>query len=167
MSVVSETIMIFGDIEAIWPIACALEQYPDFMADVNSVTIVERGTDDEGHPYVVADWDTDVDGTPIYWRDKTFFSATNRRIDSHCLEGDMEKFDGEWRFDGLPADPELGTPSGVLVTLRVDYDFGVPELQALIGPTLDIKVRENCQMMLLGMKQHIEAGQPHIEEDAA
>jgi len=42
------------------------------------------------------------------------------------------------------------------VTLTCDYDFGIPELTNLIGPTLEQKVGENSEMMLEGMKRRIE-----------
>jgi hypothetical protein len=45
---------------------------------------------------------------------------------------------------------------GTQVTLTVDYDFGIPELTNLIGPTLEQKVGENSEMMLEGMKRRIE-----------
>ena len=42
------------------------------------------------------------------------------------------------------------------VILTVDYDFCMPSLTELIGPTLELKVRENCDMMLEAMKKKIE-----------
>ncbi len=40
--------------------------------------------------------------------------------------------------------------------LGVDYDFGVPTLAELIGPTLEKKVRENSEMMLAALKRQAE-----------
>ena len=42
------------------------------------------------------------------------------------------------------------------VVLGVDYDFGVPTLAELIGPTLQRKVRENSEMMLAALKTEAE-----------
>jgi hypothetical protein len=42
------------------------------------------------------------------------------------------------------------------VVLGVDYDFGVPTLAELIGPTLERKVRENSEMMLAALKSEAE-----------
>jgi hypothetical protein len=41
--------------------------------------------------------------------------------------------------------------------LGVEYDFGVPTLAELIGPTLQRKVQENSEMMLAGLKREAEA----------
>jgi hypothetical protein len=43
------------------------------------------------------------------------------------------------------------------VVLGVDYDFGVPTLAELIGPTLERKVRENSEMMLAALKRQAES----------
>ncbi|MGH7685139.1 MAG: hypothetical protein ACREMT_12405, partial [Vulcanimicrobiaceae bacterium] len=43
------------------------------------------------------------------------------------------------------------------VVLAVEYDFGVPTLAELIGPTLQRKVQENSEMMLQGLKREAEA----------
>ncbi len=50
--------------------------------------------------------------------------------------------------------PDAG---GTLVALDVTYDFGVPTLAELIGPTLEKKVRENAEMMLAALKAEAEA----------
>ena len=42
------------------------------------------------------------------------------------------------------------------VNLGVDFDFGVPTLAELIGPTLLRKVRENSEMMLAALKSEAE-----------
>ena len=43
------------------------------------------------------------------------------------------------------------------MALDVTYDFGVPTLAELIGPTLEKKVRENAEMMLAALKTEAEA----------
>jgi ribosome-associated toxin RatA of RatAB toxin-antitoxin module len=60
----------------------------------------------------------------------------------------MDKFEGTWSFT-----PNEG---GTKVVLGVDFDFGIPHLEELIGPTLKTKVKENSDMMLQGMKQFFE-----------
>jgi hypothetical protein len=42
------------------------------------------------------------------------------------------------------------------VSLGIEYDFGVPTLAELIGPTLHRKVRENGDMMLAALKREAE-----------
>ena len=61
---------------------------------------------------------------------KTVFDDDALRVDYRLLEGDLDTFEGSWTF----ATARGGTH---VVTLGVDYDFGVPTLAELIGPTLE------------------------------
>ncbi|MFC1629243.1 SRPBCC family protein, partial [Gemmatimonadota bacterium] len=64
--------------------------------------------------------------------------------------GDLDSFEGEWTFTPV----EEGTD----VVLTVHFDFGLPNMEELIGPTLELKVRENSEMMLEALKGHFEGG---------
>lgn len=143
MPYVERSILIRGRFDEVWALACDMERYPDFMRDVVSVTVLER----RGN-VTLTDWVTDVEGTPILWVEEDTFDYPGRRIAYRLVEGDLDKFEGEWRFEE--------TPEGTRVVLTVDYDFGIPELTRLIGPTLQQKVGENCEMMLEGMKARVE-----------
>lgn len=143
MPYVERSIVIQGPLDAVYALAKDMERYPEFMPDVESVKVVSR----EGN-VTVTEWVTSVEGTPILWTEKDVFDDVNRRIDYQLVEGDLDKFEGAWQF--------RETPQGTEVVLGVDYDFGIPELTALIGPTLHEKVGENSEMMLQGMKRRIE-----------
>ncbi len=143
MPYVSEEIYIEGNIDEVYALARDMERYPEFMVDVESVTVLERHPD-----RTITEWVTNVEGTPIIWTEVDNFDVEAHRITYQLIEGDLDKFDGEWRFE------RLGT--GTRVVLDVEYDFGIPNLTELIGPTLDVKVRENSMMMLRSMKQHVE-----------
>lgn len=143
MAYVERSILIQGPIERVYELAKDMEAYPDFMPDVESVKVIER----EPHR-TVTEWETSVDGTPILWTEEDRFDDENFVIDYQLIEGDLDKFEGQWRF--------VRSGSGTQVTLTVDYDFGIPELTNLIGPTLEQKVGENSEMMLEGMKRRIE-----------
>lgn len=143
MAYVERSILIEGPIEKVYELAKDMEAYPDFMPDVESVRVIER----EPHR-TVTEWETSVDGTPILWTEEDRFDDENFVIDYHLIEGDLDKFEGQWRF--------VRSGSATQVILTVDYDFGIPELTNLIGPTLEQKVGENSEMMLAGMKRRIE-----------
>jgi len=140
---VEEQIFIAGELAQVYAIARDMESYPKYMPDVESVTVVERGPDT-----TTTEWVTNIEGTPIVWTEVDEFDEAGHVIRYRLIEGDLDKFEGDWRFE--PAD------EGTRVILGVDYDFGIPNLTDLIGPTLEVKVRENSQMMLRAMKQHVE-----------
>lgn len=150
MPYVEEQIIIRGDIDAIFAIAADMERYPEYMPDVESVTVVERTPDS-----TVTEWVTNVEGTPIIWTEVDEFDRAGHVIHYRLIEGDLDKFEGAWRFERVA--------DGTRVVLGVDYDFGIPNLTELIGPTLEVKVRENSQMMLRGMKDHVEGAAARAE----
>jgi ribosome-associated toxin RatA of RatAB toxin-antitoxin module len=131
----------------VYELAKQQERFPDFMPDVESVTVLERHPD-----RVLAQWKTLIEDAPIEWLEEDRFDDVAVRIDYRLIEGDLETFEGSWTFEAVPG--------GTLVTLGVTYDFGVPTLAELIGPTLEKKVRENAEMMLAALKHEAEAAVP-------
>jgi ribosome-associated toxin RatA of RatAB toxin-antitoxin module len=140
---VETKIVIDAPAREVYELAKDQERFPQFMPDVESVSIVKRLPD-----RVITRWKTLVEEAPIEWIEEDIFDDANVRIDYKLLEGDLEKFEGAWTFvDG---------DGRTHVTLGVDYDFGVPTLAELIGPTLQRKVQENSEMMLAALKREAE-----------
>lgn len=144
MPSVERKIVIEGEPRSVYELAKDMESYPNYMPDVESVKVVSRGPSS-----TVTEWVTDIDGTPFLWTEEDRFDDNALRIDYNLIEGDLDKFEGSWTF--RPVDDKTE------VTLTVNYDFGLPELTNLIGPTLHQKVGDNCEMMLSGIKRLVEA----------
>lgn len=143
MPYVETQIAIAAPARAVYELAKDQERFPEFMPDVETVRVLERHPD-----RVLTRWKTLVEEAPIEWTEEDVFDDDALRIDYKLLEGDLDKFEGAWTFeerDGLTH-----------VVLGVDYDFGVPTLAELIGPTLQKKVRENSEMMLAALKVQAE-----------
>jgi len=143
MPYVETTIVIAASPRAVYEIAKEQERFPQFMPDVESVTVLERFPD-----RVITHWKTLVEEAPIEWTEEDRFDDEKPQIDYKLLEGDLDRFEGAWTFverDGVTH-----------VKLGVDYDFGVPTLAELIGPTLQRKVQENSEMMLAALKAEAE-----------
>jgi coenzyme Q-binding protein COQ10 len=142
---VEVSIVVDAPARAVYELAKNQERFPEFMPDVESVKIVERTAD-----RIVSRWKTLVEEAPIEWTEEDVFDDDDLSVSYKLLEGDLDKFEGTWRFkdgDGRTS-----------VTLVVEYDFGVPTLAELIGPTLHKKVKENAEMMLAGLKKEAESG---------
>ncbi len=143
MPFIETTIVVDAPARLVYELAKDQERFPEFMPDVDSVTIVERHAE-----RVLTQWKTLIEDAPIEWLEEDRFDDVATRIDYRLIEGDLETFEGSWTFE-----PATG---GTLVTLGVTYDFGVPTLAELIGPTLAKKVRENAEMMLAALKREAE-----------
>lgn len=143
MPYVETSIEIAAPARRVYELAKEQERFPDFMPDVESVTVLER------HPtHILTKWKTLVEEAPIEWVEEDRFNEEEGRIDYKLLEGDLDKFEGAWTF--------VETGGVTKVVLSVDYDFGVPVLAELIGPTLQRKVQENSEMMLAALKREAE-----------
>ena len=143
MPYVETSIVIAAPARVVYELAKDQERFPQFMPDVESITILERRADG-----FLSRWKTLVEEAPIEWVEEDRFNDADARIDYKLLEGDLDKFEGAWTFE------ETGGITKVV--LSVDYDFGVPVLAELIGPTLQRKVRENSEMMLAALKREAE-----------
>lgn len=143
MPYVETRIAIAAPARAVYELAKDQERFPEFMPDVETVRVLERYPD-----RVISRWKTLVEEAPIEWTEEDRFDDGALRIDYALLEGDLDTFQGAWTFeerDGLTH-----------VLLTVEYDFGVPTLAELIGPTLQKKVLENSEMMLSALKRQAE-----------
>ncbi len=143
MPYVETSIVIAAPARVVYELAKEQERFPEFMPDVETVTVLERHAD-----RILTRWKTLVEEAPIEWTEEDRFNDGELRIDYKLLEGDLDKFEGSWTFS------ENGEHTHVV--LGVDYDFGVPTLAELIGPTLERKVRENSDMMLAALKREAE-----------
>jgi coenzyme Q-binding protein COQ10 len=143
MPYVETRIDIAAPARAVYELAKDQERFPQFMPDVESVKVLERHPD-----HWVTRWKTLVEEAPIEWTEEDRFDDGALRIDYKLIEGDLDTFEGAWTFE------ESGGITRVV--LGVDYDFGVPTLAELIGPTLEKKVKENSEMMLAALKAEAE-----------
>jgi coenzyme Q-binding protein COQ10 len=141
---VATSIVIDAPAVLIYELAKDQERFPQFMPDVESVTVVERFAD-----RVLTRWKTLIEDAPIEWLEEDRFDDDALRIDYKLLEGDLDMFEGSWTF--------VEGSGGTHVALAVTYDFGVPTLAELIGPTLEKKVRENAEMMLAALKTEAQS----------
>jgi coenzyme Q-binding protein COQ10 len=143
MPYVQTSIAIAAPARVVYELAKEQERFPQFMPDVETVEILQRFPD-----RVISRWKTLVEEAPIEWTEEDRFDDAGLQIDYKLIEGDLDKFEGSWSF----AERDGATH----VVLGVDYDFGVPTLAELIGPTLERKVRENSEMMLAALKAEAE-----------
>ena len=144
MPYVEVTIEVEAPAATVYELAKEQERFPDFMPDVETVVVLERHPD-----HVVTRWKTLVEDAPIEWIENDRFDDDLLRIDYALIEGDLDTFEGAWTFEQRGAMTR--------VALSVEYDFGVPTLAELIGPTLEKKVRENSEMMLAALKREAES----------
>lgn len=119
-----------------------MERYPLFMPDLISVEILSR----EENSTITA-WKSKVNGMEFSWVEKDYFDDANRCIDYEQIEGDLKKFSGRWTV--------VEKSHEIFVTLRVEFDLGVPMLAEMINPLLKKTICDNCDKMMIGIKKEL------------
>lgn len=143
MPYVEVTLPVRCNREEIYPILKKMEQYPDFMEDLVSVTVIERNGNT-----TVTKWVSNVDGRIIKWTELDTFDDENLHIAYSQIEGDLKKMQGEWILTPVP--------EGTEIKLTVDFEFGIPMIAGLLNPILKKKVRLNSENMLKAIKERVE-----------
>lgn len=142
---VETEILIAGQVQAAWKLACDMEKYPEYMENVDEVQVLER---DNADHTTVTRWVTNVDGRKIHWVEKDYFDLELLKISYRQISGDLKKFQGEWCF--------IPVGDHTRVTLTVDFEFGIPMLSKLLNPILTKKTTANCEEMLKAIKEQVE-----------
>ncbi len=94
MAFVQSEITIGAPARDVYELAKEQERFPDFMPDVETVTVLERHPD-----YIVTRWKTLVEDAPIEWTEEDRFDDLTPRIDYKLIEGDLDTFEGAWTFE--------------------------------------------------------------------
>ncbi|WP_425061081.1 hypothetical protein SCACP_18500 [Sporomusa carbonis] len=143
MPYVEVTLPVHCDRSEIYPILKDMEKYPEFMADLVSVEVIERNANT-----TLTKWVSNVDGRIIKWTELDTFDDANMHIHYKQTEGDLKKFEGEWILTPIA--------EGTEIKLTVDFEFGIPMIAGLLNPILKKKVRDNSMNMLTAIKDRME-----------
>lgn len=126
-------------IEDVWDVICDFEQHPEYMADVVEVRYLERSSET-----ALSSWRVLLNGSELTWDEKDVFTPPHR-IDFEQTEGDLEVFSGSWTLDVIE--------TGVRVTLKIDFDLGIPSLAAVLDPVGIQAIRSNSISMLTAISR--------------
>ncbi len=145
MPTVETTVQIEAPIEAVYAVANDNESFPEYMADVESLKVVERDGD-----RVVSDWVGVVPtfGLRIRWRQEDVWDEDARTCKFRQLEGDYDTLDGSWTF--------TERDGGTRFDSTLDYEYSVPGLGALVKKVIHNIVVKNMEGVLGAIKKRAE-----------
>lgn len=132
----------------VYALAEDIERFPEFMPDVQEVSILEKhedGTQVSRWVGVIKEFHRTITWTEEDYWDAAKFTCTFRQ-----LEGDFHLYQGTWTF----AEKDNGTTE---INLEVEYEYNVPLIGNLIKGILHRKMQENCDNMLVAIKDKAEA----------
>lgn len=146
MPYVERSILVRADAKRTYELAKHMEDFPTYMPDVKDVSVVSRESDG-----MTTKWHAHIIGKDFRWTERDRFDDDKPLITYKQTEGDVKKFEGEWRF----------IPEGdgqVRVELTCDAELGVPMFDALFNPVLKKAIEMNIDKMLRAIKEKAEAG---------
>jgi len=145
MPVVDKSILIRGDLEEVYQTAKNVEEFPQFMPDVESVRIVER----HGST-VISEWVGVVQEfrMKVRWTERDIWDDANHTCEFSLVKGDYEKYCGRWTFRPVDGQVEFRNV--------LEYEINVPLIGPLIKKLIDKKMNENVERMLAAIKKRVE-----------
>ncbi len=145
MPIVETQVRIQAPIETVYGIAQDNESFPEFMADVQSVNVIEKSSSK-----VVSDWVGIVSafGLKIRWTQEDIWDDASKTCHFKMLKGDYDKLEGVWSFQ------EEG--SDTIFKSVVDYEYKVPGIGALVYKVIHSLVVKNLDDTLNAIKIRAE-----------
>ncbi|MBL8065269.1 MAG: SRPBCC family protein [Chthonomonadaceae bacterium] len=143
---VQTTVWIDSPIQTVFNVAKRNEDFPSFMKDVQSVTVVER----DG-ARVVSDWVGTVSafGLKIKWTQEDSWDDDAFLCRFRMLKGDYDKLEGTWTFSEVD--------NGTKFESVVDYEYRVPGLGPLVYKVIHGLVVKNLDDTLAAIKARAES----------
>jgi ribosome-associated toxin RatA of RatAB toxin-antitoxin module len=147
MPTIDISTVIAAPIERVYAIAQDNASYPDFMKDVQSVTLVERSGN-----RVVSDFVGIVSAfnLKVRWREEDVWDDSTHSSAFRQLEGDYDSMCGTWQF--------LETAEGVRFDQHLEYEYNVPTLGPLVKKVVQSLVTKNLENLAKAIKERAEAG---------
>lgn len=145
MASVTASLVIHAPLADVYALAKRVEEFPQFMPDVERVTVLER----RGETFTVTEWVGVVEGRRIHWIEEDDWDDAQHRCRFRQREGDFERYEGTWTF--------TAEPDGTRTTVAVEFEFGIPLIGGLLSTLLRIKMQQNLDGMLAALRGQLEA----------
>ncbi len=147
---VESSVVIGAAREAVIEVARENEKFPEFMGDVESVTVTERSEDGLR---VVSDWVGIVPkvGAKVRWTEEDVWDLEAGTCTFRQLKGDYDRFEGVWTF----------TAVGVGETRFdsfLEYEIEIPLVGPLIKTIIHKTMQSNLNATLAAIKARCEGG---------
>ncbi|MER5774189.1 SRPBCC family protein [Streptomyces sp. NPDC002039] len=127
-----------------WRAVTRLEDYADYMENVESVTVL--GASESGAR--TSAWSVLLKGSVLEWVEEDELDEANRVMSFSQVSGDLDEFTGYWRVD------DRGDGTSVVV-FSVDFEIGIPLLADMLNPVAAKALRENSEHMLRAIERRI------------
>jgi ribosome-associated toxin RatA of RatAB toxin-antitoxin module len=132
-----------ADAGAAYARLCDFERYADHTDAVRGVRITDAVGRPDGPRVIESEWEVNFRNGVLCWSERDQLDPARRTIRFDQLDGDFERFDGDWAV--RQAGPD------VTVRFTATFDLGMPSLAEIIEPVADRTLRENICRIVRGV----------------
>ncbi len=145
MPTVQSKVIIAAPLDQVYALARDIERFPDFMADVQDVEILEQTPQRQLSRWVglIKEFKRTIE-----WTEEDFWDDEEHTCRFQQTEGDFSEYSGTWDFKQADA--------GTAVVLDLSYEYDIPLIGSLIKGLLLKKMQQNCDSMLAAIKAKAE-----------
>jgi len=141
-------VVISAPLEKVYAHARNVDLFPQFMPDVESITIKERSEDGSR---IVADWVGIVKEfrIKVKWTEEDIWNDIDHTCKFTQVKGDYQKYEGIWTFEALGE-------SETRFRSVLEYELEIPLIGPLLKKIVAKIVRDNVQRILEAIKTQAE-----------
>src|SRR5580698_3935988 len=145
---IEQSVEIDAPIAHVFRIARDVEAFPQFMADLQSLKVLERSPDDRR---TVTEWVGVINAfkMKVKWTQEDLWDESACRDTFRMLHGDMDRMEGHWQF---VSEGEGRTRFDSVV----DYEYNVPMVGPMVKGLVKKLMTENLQATLNAIKGQAE-----------
>jgi ribosome-associated toxin RatA of RatAB toxin-antitoxin module len=145
---IEQSLQINAPIARVYRVARDVEAFPEFMDDLQSLTVRERSPDGTR---TVTDWVGLIHEfkMTVKWTQEDLWSDAAYRDDFRMLQGDMDSMAGYWQFT---AEGDRQTRFDSVV----EYEFNVPLIGPMVKSLIKKKMMDNLQSTMDAIKRRAE-----------
>lgn len=121
-------------------------ELPIYVPSVKEVVVIQRS----GHT-MTTKWQVQVDNVPISWVEKDTFAIGQDAIYFKAIEGDLQEFEGEWKFQDHPEGTEVSVNAYLKVGIPAIKDFADSYIKRLVTQNFEL-ILETLEQRLISMR---------------
>jgi uncharacterized membrane protein len=145
---IEQTVVVDAPVERVYAVARDVEAFPDFMEDLQSLSVLERSPDGNR---TVTEWVGLIREfkMTVKWSQEDHWDPFAHRDDFKMIKGDMDSMSGYWQFTGADGKTHFESV--------VDYEYNVPLIGPMIKMLIKKKMEANLDAQMKAIKEKAEA----------
>ena len=145
---IEQSVLVDAPVEKVYAVARDVEAFPDFMEDLQSLSVIERSQDGNR---TVTEWVGLIREfkMTVKWSQEDIWNPGSYRDDFRMIKGDMDSMSGYWQFASVDGNTRFDSV--------VDYEYNVPLIGPMIKALIKKKMEANLDAQMRAIKARAES----------